>query len=65
MFLWSICFVCGSLSYLFVKSVLFNENNLTKNLSQNLRPIKNKFNEEKKKWADSLPKEIYGWQISI
>jgi len=48
MFLWSICFVCGSLSYLFVKSVLFNENNLTKNLSQNLRPIKNKFNEEKK-----------------
>ena len=28
------------LSYQFLKSVLFNENNLTKNLSQNLRPIK-------------------------
>ena len=49
MFLWSICFVCGSLSYLFVKSVLFNENDLTKNLSQNLRPIKKSLMRKKKK----------------
>ena len=48
MFLWSICFVCGSLSYLFLKSILFNENSLTKNLSQNLIPIKKKFNEKKR-----------------
>ena len=65
MFLWSICFVCGSLSYLFLKSILFNENNLTKNLSQNLIPIKKKFNEKKRGGADSLPEEIHGWQISI
>ena len=48
-FLWTICFVCGSLSYYFLKSVLFNENYLTKNLSQNLRPIKKSLMRKKKK----------------
>ena len=48
MFLWTICFVCGSLSYWFLKSVLFNENNSTKNLSQNLRSIKKSLMRKKK-----------------
>ena len=31
--LWTICFVCGNLSYWFLKSVLSKENNLIKNMS--------------------------------
>ena len=60
---------CGSLSYYFLKSVLFNENNLTKNLSQNLRPIKNslmrkqqQLNLQKTKIMASGP--ITSWQIA-
>ena len=67
MFLWTICFL-WQFKLLFFKISTFYENNLTKNLSQNLRPIKNslmrkqqQLNLQKTKIMASSP--ITSWQI--